>query len=129
MKKLIAAISMVLITASAFAGTITNLDWSAPTTYTDGTPLDQSKLSYAVSCGSAAGTYTISSQPTATTTMGLATIITATTGNAKYYCAAQAMDGFGIASDYSNEVSLFRTGSTFLSAPPKLSAPAALHVR
>ena len=75
------------------------LSWSAPTTYTDGTPLT-SLSGYTVHAGTARGSYTQNISVGQATSYTLSSLSDATT----YYFAVSATDASGNASKPSNEV-------------------------
>ena len=99
------ALLMMTMTALYLAPTAASaaqatLSWSAPTTYTDGTPL--SGLSgYTVHAGTTAGNYSQHISVGNTTNYTMASLNDGTT----YYFAVSAIDTSGISSKVSNEVS------------------------
>ncbi len=78
-----------------------NLSWTAPTTYTDGTPLT-SLAGYKVYMGTSSGNYTQNIDVGNTTSYTLGSLSDGTT----YYFAVTAYDASGDVSGYSNQASL-----------------------
>ena len=87
------------------------LNWVAPTTYTDGTPLTN-LLGYKLYYGTSAGNYTNS--------ITLGNVITYTftnLANGTYYFTATAFDNAGVESAPSNEVSKLESAAADTTAP------------
>lgn len=131
MKKIFAVsiLAAMLLATTAWAATLTEFRWTAPTTYMDGgTPITE-PLTYRVYCGTASASYTIVTSGITTTTSAISSTITSTRPNGKYYCVVTAYSAaFSAESPASNEVSLYKAGSSFLSTATTPSAPVNLQV-
>lgn len=92
------ALHLVPTTASAAQAA---LSWSAPTTYTDGTPLTAIG-GYTLHVGTAAGSYSQHIQVGNVTQYTVASLEDST----KYYFSVSASDTYGVSSKPSNEVSM-----------------------
>ena len=134
MKRFIFSILFSLFFAtSAIAATVTVLFWDAPTQWIDGSGLQPSDIAgYRVYCGKTSLAYNLATTVTGTTQVYISTAITSTQTNGKYYCSVTSFTtpSWGsVESAFSNEVNLYKTGSTFLSTPPVSQPPSNLQVR
>ncbi len=124
----ILAVCFFCVAAIAAAGTISTMSWSASTTYMDGSIITET-LSYKVYCGRASGMYTLSSSATSTSSP-ISSTISSTQPDGYYYCAVTALSSlYSSESGYSTELSLYKSGSSFLPTGKVPTPPTNLPMR